>query len=133
MSPLRAFITKREREIREQIRDLRSELHELKTVKQNLPESQSTIADDEARPEPGRTIKDMVRSSLTKRPNGLTATALLKAIAEDFDATIERTSLSPQLSRLRRAGDVVLKDGIWFPSQATLAGWASGSLDDLLG
>lgn len=130
MSPLRAFISKREREIRDQIRALKAELVELRTVKLGL-EGKREEAPQEPPSQPGVTIKDMVRAVLAKHPDGLAATGILDAIKADFEVTMERTSLSPQLSRLRKSGDVVLEDGVWYPSQATLAGWITLPDDEL--
>lgn len=59
------------------------------------------------------TIKDMVLEILGTLPNGANANQLLRHIEDRFGATIERTSLSPQLSRLKRDGLIQLNKMIW--------------------
>ena len=128
MTAIRAFIARREKEIREQIKGLRAELDELKAVRRTLEPLQ--IEHDRGIQHAGPTIKDMVKEVLTKSPEGLSAQEILTAIDEEFGAKVERTSLSPQLSRLRQDGDVVLDNGRWFPSQSFLAGWTEAISDD---
>lgn len=128
MSAIRAFIAKREKEIREQMRSLRSELDELKAIRKTLEPNLSAI--ERSSSPPGPTIKDMVKTVLAASPDGLSANAILQAIDGQYQVKIERTSLSPQLSRLRQEGDVVLDGGLWFPSQSFLAGWNEVLTDD---
>jgi hypothetical protein len=48
------------------------------------------------------TIKEAVLQVLSDAPNGMTSSELLEAINDRFfDGKLERTSMSPQLSRLR--------------------------------
>lgn len=127
VSAIRTFIAKREKDIREQMRTLRQELDELRAVRRSLELGANTPA--EVQSSHGHTIKDMVKSILSKAQRGLSAQDLLVAIEAEFSAKIERTSLSPQLSRLRKDGDVRLEDGLWFPSQSFLAGWTEALSD----
>ena len=128
MTAIRAFIAKREKEIREQMRVLRSEIDELKAVRKSL--EPSLIASEKPSSPAGPTIKEMVKTVLAAAPNGLAAQAILQEVEFQYQAKIERTSLSPQLSRLRQEGDVVLQEGLWFPSQSFLAGWNEVLTDD---
>lgn len=129
MTALRAFISRREREIREQISALRSELSELREAKKSLqPVEVATSADTAGSP----TIKDMVKAILADRPHGLLAAEILAKIHRKFGVQIERTSLSPQLSRLRQEGHLHLEGGKWFPTQSFLAGWQDADeLDEI--
>jgi len=52
------------------------------------------------------TIKEMVLVILKDHPNGLIALDILSEINTHFNQTFVRTSLSPQLSRLKRSGDL---------------------------
>ena len=62
-----------------------------------------------------RTIKEMVRRLLEeKHPNGLTALEILGTIQKRWMPTLERTSLSPQLTRLKLGGYVENRVGKWF-------------------
>ena len=58
-----------------------------------------------------KTIKEVVVEVLADKPNGLTALDILSAINETTGMNYARTSLSPQLSRLKREGKLK-KDGI---------------------
>jgi hypothetical protein len=122
---LRDFLASREAEIREQIKLLRAELAELKKAKSAIeqPDGASDEAADAEVRDSGRiTIKEMVRT-IFARPEaaqGMVAGEILEAVERTFNTKLERTSLSPQLSRLRESGDVVLQDGRWFPSEPRL-------------
>jgi hypothetical protein len=124
MSTLRDFLANRETEIRQQIKLLRAELSELKQARAAIeqPGNQSDDSVDQVSDSRQHTIKDMVRHVFAKpeAAQGLAAGEVLEAIDREFCKKIERTSLSPQLSRLRESGDVVLQDGRWFPSQPRL-------------
>lgn len=60
------------------------------------------------------TIKQAVREILSMNEPGLSSGDILELINEKFfENKMERTSLSPQLSRLRKDGDVALNGNIW--------------------
>lgn len=59
------------------------------------------------------TIKDMVLEILPKHPDGLTALEILAHIEQDFGQSIMRTSLSPQLSRLKSSGKIKRDNFTW--------------------
>ena len=58
-------------------------------------------------------IKQMVMEILKINPSGLMALQILESIKEDYSVEIMRTSLSPQLSRLKRAGEIQVRGKIW--------------------
>lgn len=60
-----------------------------------------------------KTIKDMVLEILAVMPDGAEATELLSFIDERFEVTLPRTSLSPQLSRLKKERLVSLEGKVW--------------------
>jgi hypothetical protein len=63
---------------------------------------------------PRRTIKGMVRDLLTStQPNGLTALQLLDLMKLHWGENVERTSLSPQLTRLKDDGVIFNEHGVW--------------------
>lgn len=63
---------------------------------------------------PERTIKDAVVEVLRSKPSGMTALEILAAIKERFSTDYPRTSLSPQLSRLRADGRIERAGGnVW--------------------
>lgn len=67
----------------------------------------------------GPTFKEMIKSVLADRDNGAEALEILDLIKTKFGKEIKRTSISPQLSRLKASGDLVLQDKVWMlPTQA---------------
>ncbi len=60
-----------------------------------------------------RTIKEMILEILALMPDGAEATELLSFIDERFGKKLERTSLSPQLSRLKKDGLISLSGKVW--------------------
>ncbi|MEO1304171.1 MAG: hypothetical protein AAFV37_04285 [Pseudomonadota bacterium] len=59
------------------------------------------------------TIKEMVLEILGVMPDGAEATELLTYIKDRFGANLVRTSLSPQLSRLKKEGLISLSGKVW--------------------
>jgi hypothetical protein len=117
MTALRQFLSRREAEILEQMKLLDQELAEIRATWATLQGGGG--------PPPRRasqmTIKEMIRSILRSRPDGLAAGEILQEIQERFSVAVERTSLSPQLSRLRDSGDVTLVNARWYSTQIDLA------------
>ena len=69
-----------------------------------------------------KTIKEMVLRLLTEAyPSGLTALEILEGIQKRWMPGLERTSLSPQLTRLKNDALVVNRVGKWFSSDSELA------------
>jgi hypothetical protein len=58
-------------------------------------------------------IKGMVLGALQEAKTGLTAQQIIAAIQTTFGYDLPRTSLSPQLTRLKRDGKVTVRDSIW--------------------
>ncbi|GLQ22754.1 hypothetical protein GCM10007853_06280 [Algimonas ampicilliniresistens] len=125
MDDLLANIAAQRAEIAIKILDLQSTLDELYGDMSRLDKAEAAIrgqsltgfknlkperAKREAAPEPYRSIKQMVRLVLTDFPDGLIALDILSKINERFGKSFPRTSLSPQLSRLKQSGDIY-KDG----------------------
>ena len=59
-------------------------------------------------------IKDYAVQVLSDSPNGMVAMDILAAINERFQKDYDRTSLSPQLSRLRQDGVLGLRGPVWY-------------------
>jgi hypothetical protein len=128
---LRDFIASRKAEIRDQQRALKTELKELLLAEAALdPQSEVTSASTGL---PPLTIKEMARQVLAGQPNGLNSSGILDAIKKMFDRDLERTSLSPQLSRLKEEGELVLNGDTWFTKEnhdEWISRAFSGSADD---
>ncbi|HZG09750.1 MAG TPA: hypothetical protein VEZ70_12290 [Allosphingosinicella sp.] len=115
MTALRQFLSRREAEVLKQISELEKELAEIRmtwaALQSETPRQQRSST---------QTIKEMVRNILRGRPDGLTATEILQEIEQRHGVCIERTSLSPQLSRLRASDELTLEDGRWYSVQMPL-------------
>jgi hypothetical protein len=109
---LRDFIAQREAEIRDQQKILRAELRDLQIAKTAL-EAQNPSETSKGTGS-GLTIKEMAREVLSGQPNGLNSSGILDAIRKTFGREVERTSLSPQLSRLKDDGELALDGEVWF-------------------
>ncbi|MGK8640422.1 hypothetical protein ACRS7F_22825 [Brucella anthropi] len=59
-------------------------------------------------------IKDYVVQVLSDSQKGMVALDILAAINERFEKNYDRTSLSPQLSRLRHDGVLGLRGPVWY-------------------
>ena len=55
----------------------------------------------------------MIVQVLAGRPQGATATDILQLIEAIFGKKIIRSSISPQLSRLKSAGVLILENNMW--------------------
>ncbi len=82
----------------------------------------------------GGTIKEAVLALLADFPNGLTADEVLAKLNAGPMPTLARSSLSPQLSRLRHIdGAVAFRDSRWFlggESSASEGGQAPPSISE---
>jgi hypothetical protein len=114
---LRDFIANRKGEIRDQLKMLKTELKELLLAEAALDGQDGTPA--VAQSGGGPTIKDMARFVLNHdvAKEGLTSAEILGYIKEEYGREIDRTSLSPQLSRLKDAGEVALLGEKWFSKE----------------
>lgn len=116
MSELRQYLKRRIATVGAQLKELQREYDELVAAQSALP-AIAQSSDDSAPSffhvnlKPAHdlelTIKDRVLRSLYTRPEGGTANDIIAFIKEDFGDSIERTSLSPQLSRLREEGKIL--------------------------
>jgi len=113
---LRDFIANREGEIKDLMKALKAELRELQVAKGALDAQQTSTPATQAS---GPTIKDMARFVLGTdfAKDGLTSAEILVGIKTEFDRDIDRTSLSPQLSRLKADDEIALEGEKWFSKQ----------------
>ncbi len=108
------ILTARLKEIEGQLKFLRAEktktkqaLDVFKGDGENNSQSRSTFAGEPI-------FKEKIKTALTKEfPNGATANDILKYVNEKWERQIVRSSLSPQLSRLKKEGIITLEDDIW--------------------
>lgn len=129
---LSAFIQRRRLEIEEEEGPLRERLAYLHTEKAQInraaiaagiddkPASGSEIRKRGPKPRNG-TIKQAVVEILTANGQGLTAINLLADLNHRNGTTLLRSSLSPQLTRLKDEGFICLTQGHWhLPGQPAI-------------
>ena len=108
----REFLANREAEIISQMKDLRDELREIRDIKgalivRNNPEMADKVSS-------GLTFQDMIVAVLNGTETGAaTALEILDLIDKKFEKKILRSSISPQLSRLKDKGVLNLDNGNW--------------------
>ncbi|GKY88886.1 hypothetical protein [Sinisalibacter aestuarii] len=107
------FLEAREEEIVRKRKELLTELEALRNARASL-EKERRDKDREDGSE-RMTIKEMVRSVLSRNPEGGTSDQIINWINQIHASEVARTSLSPQLSRLKADGIVMLDEdtGIW--------------------
>ena len=119
----RAF-AEQESNLREQIASLQVKLNDLQKEREQVEAALVAIRNQAAHgrhPDmgPPLTIKEGVMEVLERiTPKGLPAIAILERLKADFDMHYPRTSLSPQLSRLKAEGKISLRGNTWFLSDA---------------
>lgn len=107
------YLEEREDEILQASKALEEELHALRKARMAIGVSarnRPTASNDEK-----LTIKEMIRNVLSQNPSGGTYDQIINWISETHNVEIARTSLSPQLSRLKADNEVMLdeRNGTW--------------------
>lgn len=123
---LKEFVTQRLEMLLAEQRQLEARLREIAEEKEQLRKAVEVLGEDygalssaaslrttSPKRIPGMTLKDAAIEALSKEADGLAATDILLAINEKYDVAIERSSLSPQLSRLKQEGRIERKNGKW--------------------
>jgi len=120
--------------LNERYKSLKDEMEEVKRLRAAI----KTASNEQAPPSrkrsrkasDGPTFKDMIKAVLTEKGSGAEALEILDLIKAKFDKVIKRTSISPQLSRLKASGDLILDDKIWMLPQHFDSGIPSAPADD---
>lgn len=102
----------RELELVAELERLRTEIASINAALAALSSrpSSETVGD-----KPKMTIKEGVIEVLKRvYPEGLTALSILERLRADIGLDYPRTSLSPQLSRLKNEEKVILKGNVWY-------------------
>jgi hypothetical protein len=97
---LREFIRAREADIQKQIESLKVELRELTLARQAIEGGVSARDVDVQRAHTPK-IKEMILAVLDSRPDGGTSDQIIDWVLRDFGVDVPRSSMSPQLSRLK--------------------------------
>ena len=132
MSEVSKIMAKRRQEIISQIKDLEVELAAIQAFLNSAQNRQGVLGIPEpplesikppkklkkrtiknTRKKAALTIKQMVVKLIGQNGAGLSAIDLMARIKAVYDLEIPRSSLSPQLSRLKQEGRLVDKSGIW--------------------
>tara|TARA_R110001606_G_scaffold275969_1_gene424168 strand:- start:1187 stop:1801 length:615 start_codon:yes stop_codon:yes gene_type:complete len=108
----RARLVSELREIDEEMQEIAIAIAAVERKQPLLPIAQSEQTVDELADQE-LTIKDMILEVLGPIPEGAEALTILQFIKDRFGKDLERTSLSPQLSRLKRDGILDLDGKAW--------------------
>lgn len=96
---------------------LKAEMEEVKrlraAIKAASGDAPKTPRKRSRSPEDGPTFKEMIKVVLTEKGAGADALEIIELIKTRFNKEIKRTSISPQLSRLKASGDLILEDKVW--------------------
>lgn len=113
MSETATYLLNRRKQLELELSELQAELTRVKmaiiAVNRTAPSENANV-----RPVGGldynplntKSIKEMILEVLDSAPRGLKALGILECINEGYSIKLERTSLSPQLSRLKRDGKI---------------------------
>ena len=135
-----SYLASRHAELRRRAMSLKFDLAYLENEMRDLETAANAIgvdldeADDECKPVEGhanirvpefhlktsgstKTMKEVAVEILEQAKGGLTANVILKVMHHDHGMTYPRSSLSPQLSRLKYDGIVGRHDGRWVLSK----------------
>lgn len=113
MTDLRQFIEQRREAVKAQISDLKRELKELSLAESAIKTGVAPTSSATKSTNDGLTIKEMVMDVLSGMPEGAEASEIVDLIANKHGEVIVRSSLSPQLSRLKEEGVLELDGRIW--------------------
>ncbi|TPI44503.1 hypothetical protein FJ414_01945 [Mesorhizobium sp. B3-1-6] len=124
MASLNEFLASRHRALlrarAERQRELASIEEEIRQIEKAAQAAEIVIPDEKemfrekiARVRLPTTIKEAAIEALTDEPLGMTANAILKVVNEKLGTDYPRSSLSPQLSRLKGEGVVYREDDRW--------------------
>lgn len=98
------YLARRREEIETQMRALKNELNEIRIAEAALngtPSGRSVVFGSIVR---DGTIKDWIMRALGAFPNGLETDGVIESIRKMGGPIVERSSITPQLSRLKAAG-----------------------------
>tara|TARA_R110000868_G_scaffold14669_12_gene68000 strand:+ start:4111 stop:4614 length:504 start_codon:yes stop_codon:yes gene_type:complete len=127
MKTLKEFIAARRSELLSEIAVLQAEIDQLDAAEKAALDVVGTVS--EIKPErlvfrtqirerkPSLTIKEMILNILRDNTAGLQASEIIERIGVLYGKRIPRTSMSPQLSRLKNDGELVLEDSNWILSE----------------
>jgi hypothetical protein len=105
---IREFIRQREAQVRKQISALEAELRELAAAREAIDGGKVADVQPTNAQAGKRTIKGMIRSVLTDHPEGGVAEHIIEWVQATYGVEVPRSSMSPQLSRLKAEGVLYL-------------------------
>lgn len=105
----------------ERYKAAKAEIEEIKRIRAAIKaasgEPEKKVRKRSRSPSDGPTFKDMIKVVLTEKGSGAEALEIIDLIKARFGKEIKRTSISPQLSRLKASGDLLLDDKVWLLPQ----------------
>lgn len=107
-----SLIKNRKSEIINKINELRSELRKIRALENSLRNNNLDLFSNSVQSEK-HTFKDMIIGVLKLMPDGGTANQILESIQNKYGINIMRSSISPQLSRLKQDGFLDVEKKVW--------------------
>lgn len=104
-------------DIKSRKKDLMKQLKELRDLERAIRSAgkiAETGKDNPVKPNKAPTLKDMVLAVLHALNRGAEALEIVSEIKATYDKDVMRSSLSPQLSRLKAEGKLILDDKVWY-------------------
>jgi len=108
---VRDFLTSREAVLKEKKAAISAELAEIRILKSTLGDSGKPAASRSKSSEP--TIKEMILDVLSDREDGATSDEIIALVMKKYDKVVPRSSMSPQLSRLKGDDQVARENERW--------------------
>jgi len=117
---LREFVKRRLQELIDAERPLIAQLEEIRQERRELERTAKVVGlggsgkhTDGTEAGQKLTIKEAVVHVLTEKNRGMTALEILREVNSLLSSAYPRTSLSPQLSRLKKEGKIVQSGIVW--------------------
>ena len=118
---IRDIVASRKAAIKEQMTSLRAEMAEIKAVEAALD---SVVGAQPRKKSSEPTIKEMIVDVLEGREDGATSDEIITLVKDKYEKAVPRSSMSPQLSRLKGDERVTRENERWM-----LPKFASGNSD----
>lgn len=129
MDDFLAYLRKRQAKLRREL----SELEITERIYRDSGVQMLSLGElfDTSPPMPRKSIKQMVKDLLDDvAPHGLTALEILDQIAARWNIKVKRTSLSPQLTRLKNDSEIYNEKGAWKRLKRTEAPANTGASEE---
>lgn len=104
-------IEQRRKALQAELQQLDDQMAVIQREWEELEKAQHAIGKPKPEPHGSITIKDAILLILKDEPRGMEASAILNELNRRWNVSIERTSFSPQMSRLKNKDRKVIQKG----------------------